>query len=264
MPTALLAGVPLRLVRQATAALSPIMREGAWKIKFVSGSEKLSHIGIAAVDDLLKKAADLDSAHIVGFQQTGDRSVVAQKIRQHFRFRWGDAEPMWAAANDATRFLAYVREILAEEELWREHVMPRDKSSPLILPANLFTRKAGHEDIWEACEIFGRGAEHYTQLAKKIDKFERDHRKAYTPNSPMFMVDRADLVWKDAGPYHGSTPFPKQWKYSLKLIDAFHYDVEHQKGTGFTMTDSAKSTFSVKSTNHANIDCHGYRSHKKK
>ncbi len=263
MPTVLLAGVPEKLVRQATAALSPIARENAWTAKFFPGSEKLAQIGLGAVDELLARAAELDGAHIVGFQQTGDRGAVARRIRQHFRFRWGDAEPLWAAANDGPRFLAYMREVLAEEEHWREHIMPRDKSSPLILPANLFTRLHGHDDIWGQCEIFGRGPEHYAQLARKLEKFQRDHRKTYAPNMPMFMVDRANLVWKDAGPYHGATPFPKRWKYSFQLVDAFHYDVEHLKGLGFSMTDSANSTFAIKSTKHANIDCHGYRSHKK-
>ncbi|KVD76230.1 hypothetical protein WS62_02385 [Burkholderia sp. ABCPW 14] len=109
--------------------------------------------------------------------------------------------------------------------------------------------------------MWGREENHFERLAKKIKRFANDHTKANQPKQPTYMVDRTGLVWKDAGPYHAKTPFPRRWKYSTELEDMFHYDVEHENGNAFNLTDSSGTIIAVKATKHVNIDCHGYRSH---
>jgi hypothetical protein len=262
MLVALLAGIPEKLVRQAKAAAGALHEAqlGAWTVKIFPTKSASPEILLGQMDELLRKAAELREVHIVGFHQTGNRNPIADRLRVHFRFRWGDSRALWSVAAEAKAFQDHLMEMLAEEIRWREHVMPNGKSSPLILPGNVFAKKNSHPDIWGESEMFGRHEDHFEQLAKKIRHFATEHSKVY-PNQPSFMVDRAGLVWKDAGPYHAKTPFPRRWKYSVELEDMFHYDVEHQQGNAFSLTDSTGTSTAVKAKKHINIDCHGFRSH---
>lgn len=260
MPTVLLAGVPEKWMRRAKPIALAISEMGRWNFQFFPCPAGHPEIGATQVNQLLERAIDLDGPHIIGFQQTDNRASIAGQIRQHFRFRWGDAAILKTVGAGPEQFRAHLEGILEEEDRWREHIMPQDKSSPLILPANVFSKIQKHEDIWGQSEMYGREPDHFERLARKIKHFEQEHLKAYT-NGATFMVDRSGLVWKDAGPYHATTPFPRRWKYSRLLVDKFHYDVEHEKGAAFIITDSAKKVISVKANKHANIDCHGYKSH---
>lgn len=260
MPTVLLAGVPEKWSRRVKAALVPIAEEGTWAVKVFPSPSELPEIRFARLQQLLDEAIRLNGPHIIGFQQTDNRTAIAEQVRQHFRFRWGDASVLKAVNGDTDHFRAEIRAVLEEEERWRENVMPCDKSSPLILPANVFTTLPKHKDVWGQSEMYGREPEHFIRLAKKLKHFQQEHTKNY-PGSASFMVDRSGLVWKDAGPYHAKTPTLRRWKYSYQLIDKFHFDVEHQKGGAFKIRDSANVEISVDAKKHANIDCHGFQSH---
>ncbi|NMM14944.1 MAG: hypothetical protein HHJ17_15595 [Rhodoferax sp.] len=260
---ALLAGIPQKLVRQAKAAVKAIPEQmlAGWDIRVFPAKGENPEITDADLPDLLQRAANADGAHIIGFHQTGGQGRVAVALRTHFRFRWGSNEMLWSVAGSLDQFREHVESILMEEARWREHVMPADKSSPLILPKKVFEPLAGHADIWEECEMFNREVEHFEQLSKKIKHFAKEHTKPYQANQPSYMVDRDRLVWKDKGPYYAKAPFPRQWKYSLHVGEAFHYDVEHQQGREFTLTDTSGTANSIKPTKHINIDCHGFKSH---
>ncbi|MCX7289569.1 hypothetical protein [Janthinobacterium sp.] len=263
MPVVLFAGVPEKLVRQAKAAASLIDAAYLknWEIRFFPGNDRFPQIGTAQVNALLEKAAEHGGAHIIGFHQTDGSGAIAAQIRTHFRFRWGDSSILRSVASEMPPFQAHLEGMLAEEDRWRDHVMPRERSSPLILPGNIFGPLQGHADIWDECQMFGRHDEHFEQLAKKIRHFAAEHTKTYKTTRFTYMVDRANLVWKDSGPFHAKTPFPRRWKYSLEIEDKFHYDVEHQKKSPFAFMDSSGTSTAIKSGKHINIDCHGFKSH---
>lgn len=261
MCVALLVGFPEKLTKQMKAALKDEPCHG-WDIKFLPGRNKnKAEIDKRDLDKIFMKAADVGGAHIIGFHQVGESNVIARQIRPFFRFRKGDCGLLWSVADSGEKFCEHIQKALAEELEWRNHIKPINKSSPLVLPQDVFTALPSFQTLWGDSEMFNREIEYFQNLAKKIDQFATTHTKFYKPNHPSFMVDRAGLVWKDAGPNHATPPFPLDWKYSYQLEPGFHFDVEHQQGKAFVLKDINGTAHSIKSGAHVNIDPHGHRSH---
>ena len=261
MCVALLVGFPEKLSRQVRAHLKDELVPG-WEIKFYPGQNKdKAEINKRDIGGIFKKAAEVGGAHIIGFDQTGNGNDIARRIRPFFRFRKGDCGLLWSAADSGEKFREYIQNSLIEEFEWHTHIKPVSKSSPLVLPQGVFSPLSGYDTLWSDSEMFNRELQYFKNLAKKIRKFSTDHTKFYQQNHPTYMVDHADLVWKDSGPYHAKPPFPYNWKYSHQLESGFHFDVEHRQGKAFTLRDVRGATHSVKMKEHINIDSHGCSSH---
>lgn len=261
MCVALLVGFPEKLARQIRAALKDELVYG-WEIKFFPGRNKdKAEIDKRDIAGICQKAADFDGAHVIGFHQIGDCNIIARDIRTFFRFRRGDCKLLWSVAEGFEKFREHIQNSLTEELEWRKHIKPVSKSSPLVLPQHVFTSLQGFETLWGESEMFNREIQYFENLAKRIHQFSTSHTKAYKQDNLRFMVDRARLVWKDAGPYHANPPFPFNWKYSYLLEPGFHFDVEHQQGKEFELKDAQGTAHRVKAGSRVNIDPHGYRSH---
>lgn len=262
MALALLAGVPPKLVRQvkAAAAALPSNIRLAWEVKTFPADGTDVQIDKRKIPLLLERASQSTGTHIIGFHQTDGRSEIANAVRRHFRFRWGEAPKLWIVAQNIASFRDYLLEILSEEDKWRDFVMPLGRDSPLILPSGVFEPKHRHADIWGECEMFNREDNHFPQLGRKIKHFSKEHLKQKEGN-PSYFVDASSLVWKDSGPFHGITPLFRDWKYSHKLVPGFHFDVEHEGEAGFLLTDALAGKHTIKPKKHINIDSHGFNSH---
>jgi len=257
-----MAGVPQGLSTRIKKENDDIRAETGWEIKLFTVNAKSASINIGEVPSLLDFASTLDTPHIIGFNVTDGQSKIAPMIREHFRFRWGNEMILKSLGSSPADYRQSMREIFDEEQAWRQHVLPNNKSSPLILPQFVFKRIAGYPDVWRLAETFNRNDEFYADLKKKLILFEKDHRKRHS-SGPHYMVDDAGLVWKDRGPFHAKTPVHRRWKYSCQLPDSFHFDVEHHKGGAFKVIAVDGTKINKKQKEHTNIDSHGFHSHGK-
>lgn len=257
MPNAILAGVPANLTKQVKAALKRLNSVN-WNFQIVeSRDRRIAAITANDIETVRKMACKSGGAHVIAFDDNRNRLVKANLIRPYFRFRWGDMTALRAVAGELQPFIDSVASVLLEEDAWR-NVMPKDKASPLVLPSRIFDVRKDVADIWSMSEAFNKEAKYFPRLEATLARFCKEHLKQYASDQPRYFVDGSHRVWKDSGPYHGVAPFPRYWKYSFRLNEKFHFDVEHEQGREFAFTDALDQRHNVKATCHANIDTHGH------
>src|SRR5918992_2493778 len=71
-------------------------------------------------------------------------------------------------------------------------------------------------------------------------------------------VDGNDCVFDHTGPRHGTAPFPRNWKYSYRMEDGFHYDVCDRNQRAFQIADQSNTVHRIKSSGYINLDAHGH------
>src|ERR1019366_3085581 len=90
---------------------------------------------------------------------------------------------------------------------------------------------------------------------KAVREFERVYlRKAHHYQ----WIDDRDLIFGREGPRHADAPFPREWKFSYRLPDGFHYDVQHLEQRKFSISDVAGIRHASGVKGYINVDPHGY------
>lgn len=259
MPHAILAGVPHSLAKRVNAALLGLNAQH-WRVSLEPGrDQKFASIDEAQVESLVRAATERGGAHVLGVTERRGQQAVAERIRSHLRFRWFDPAALRAVSSGQATFIEAMQAALAEEDAWREHVMPASKASPLVLPKDVFEAAKEYGAVWDLAESYNKERDFFLQLETKLARFTGTHSKKVKTEAGRYWVDESSRVWKDSGPYHGKAPFPRDWKYSFCLPDGFHFDVSHERGRAFTFRDRQGTTHAVKADSYANVDAHGYK-----
>lgn len=257
MPNAIVAGVPPQWLRQVRAALDRLDTPHWSFTTFPSKGAREVGVELASVPLLQSKAHELDGAHILAFGGR-NRNEIAQDLRTHFRMRWLSSETLRAATANLEPFVEELQIVLAEEDSWRAALHPIDKRSALTLPQHGFVAVGGLPNIWALCEAFNKEEGFFQALVGHLERFSALYRKKWDNHSQRFFIDDKSRVWKDEGPYHGTAPFPRDWKYSSLLPPKFHYDVQHERGQAFEYVGRDGRSKSVAANRHCNVDAHGY------
>ncbi|WDM78319.1 hypothetical protein K6979_14235 [Xanthomonas cucurbitae] len=197
-------------------------------------------------------AAD-EAPHIFGLTDNrNERGEVTKRLTPHFRLRWLNSEPFVRQSAD---IVGLVEVAVSEEQQWRERVLPKDEKHVLVLPG-IFDSSCKDDGltIWERASRWGDEGL-ITAAEKLIKKFEGVHRKRGN-----ICHDQRGLAWNHAGQRHGGIPIPRNWKFSLKLPESFHFDVAYPDPREYSITDSQgrRHTASKGPLHHLNIDAHGY------
>jgi hypothetical protein len=255
--TFILAGYQRSLAQHIKRALEQGKeRFGGWAyVLLPSEKSKEASISLRQVDELQRLAEANGGAHVYAVSSDRDRQQVEDRIRPYFRFRWiptpvfgltgkGEVAPLIETLTAAT----------AEDEYWLEHVKPKDSASPLALP-QIFVTTRELAEMWRLSVSYNNEG-HLQAAAVLIERFTKEHRKRLDGflNTPWLSDDA--WIWDDGGERHGDPDFPKDWKYSLRLPNGFHFDVSPQNTknkTSFTDRHGTRHTF----RKYLNITAHG-------
>lgn len=265
MPVLILAGLPRSLADRVKATKEKSQSTHGlptdWHLNFVNTSQKKPSLSEADVQRVCREASKSTESHVVGVSViAGDsRKQVAQRIRPFFRFRWFDNNCLHMIYNSNPDIMKILSDVIREETYWGQHVKPKNHHHALLLPKGSFNDHR-FQELWEACEAYGdmglmKGA------ARKINLFTNKYL-GHTKTSERYPERRC---WKDSnsllfdqnGPRHGKAPDWFQWKYSLRLLDGFHYDVSHESQQAFQVKDANGILHRVARGKHINLDPHG-------
>lgn len=254
MPTALIAGLPQSMVARIKALLQSCQLPDGWNVRFAAGSDaRRPSVGYNALEDIVGHMSPQESPHIFGLTENrGERAEINRRLMPHFRVRWLDSLPF---VRQSREIVEIVEAAVREEEQWRQRVLPQNEKHALVLPSIFSTScRDGAYDVWGRAMCWGD--EGLIVAAERLlARFVNVHRK----RGQIFHDDRG-LVWNHAGERHGGIPIPRNWKFSLKLPDSFHFDVAHENPKEYSISDATgvRHTASKGPHHHLNIDAHGY------
>jgi hypothetical protein len=258
MKTFILAGFQRSLTKQIDKALRDHKDQfGGWNFQLFPGeSSKESSISARQVDNLLQMACGESGAHIFGLSTERTRGEIEEKISPYFRFRWLETNCIGDVGRGSVEdFLARIKEALEEEDIWLCHVKPDDFSSPLILP-EMFSAKGECSKIWRLSRSYGNHG-HLMAASEMIKRFTRGYRRRVDGYLNTPWLDERKWIWNDEGPRHGIPAFPKNWKYSYRLPDGFHFDVSPQNNQNAVFFDTQRRPHRFSKKGYLNITVHG-------
>lgn len=254
MPVALIAGLPQGMIGRVKPRLNAVQLPKGWTIRFAAGaSAKQPSVGCDALEDIVGHMAAGERPHIMAVTDIREeRAEVARRLTPHFRLRWLPSRPF---VTQSDQMVELARAAVEEEEQWIARVLPDDEKHALVLPHIFDTScRDGGMTIWQRAMAWGD--EGLIIAAERlIDRFEGLHRKR-----GQICHDNRGLAWNHGGQRHGGIPVPRNWKFSLKLPDSFHFDVAYPSPKEYSITDAlgARHTASKGPLHHLNIDAHGY------
>ncbi len=261
MPTAIILGLPKQQADRVKGALKGLNQtcHNEWQVHFVPPTGAHGQLREADIRVAIRNASQAtDSAHVFGIvNQGGDRKrTVAENFTPYFRFRWLPSEWLALPHPAPDDFVAKLIETLADEDEWKELVQPANTADALLLPKCAFSTKLS--DLWSLAEKYGPGCNNGCARRKQI--FRTTHYRSCTSKShpkDYFWTDDDQRIFDHTGAQHANAPEPRQWKYSYRLPDKFHYDVRHASGRKFVLNGITGSQ-SIKAGEYENIDAHGY------
>lgn len=234
-----------------------------WSVKYVSARKNFPEILDAHVSQAMDSAAETNESHIIGVSKQDGRirQEVAGRIREHFRFRWLDNALLYFLGDQFQEFVIRFNDVLQEEEFWSEKVKPSDSRSPLLLPKMSFDARHPQGEIWAMSEQYGEIG-NIAAAATALEKFRDAYWNSTTPErhhaGGRRWIDSSDRVFDHSGARHGAAPFPRNWKYSYKIEEGFHFDVSDRNGRGFSVIDYSNSRHVCSENGYINIDPHGH------
>ena len=257
---AILAGLSAqqqKRVRIAFRQHAVAVRRG-WDLEFVPASGMRAGIGERQVRHLTELASDCGAAHVLAFsQQDGaNKKRVREEIGTYFRLVWMPSSLLSLIGSDIVQFVTAINAYLEQEEEWEDVVMPQDTRSPLLLPERSFNAALVCKGLWTQARAFGDKG-NIRAAANAITRFQDNHWRR-TAAGRRCWTDELSLVFDHSGPRHGQAPHPREWKYSFRIPDGFHYDVAASDGRGFRLCDVFGLSHSVAAGRHVNMDPHGY------
>jgi hypothetical protein len=149
--------------------------------------------------------------------------------------------------------MEHLNEVLEEETEWGISIKPKDIYSALLLPRSSFEPRTAGESVWALAEQYG-DRRHIEHVASTIEQFRTRHWLTKQADGHY----GRDLYFDNLGERHGIADFPKNWKYSLRFEDGFHFDVSSARKRGFNLCDATGAIHNVINDEHLNVDPHGY------
>ncbi len=258
MPTCLLSGYQRSLAAQVRKFVDRNeYRWPAWRFVLLPGHDHKAHsISVKRSQEIMETAKQHDGVHIFGLANRSQHEA-DHLIRPFFRLRWLPSLPFieLSQGKEGT-LIAVLGAAIEEEDYWAENVQPKSFSCPLVLPTN-FRAFKGLQEMWRLSESFNNFANLET-AASIIKKFTREHRQnvdAFKDKKTPW-VDDESWIWDDNGDRHGEPVFPENWKYSLKLLDGFHFDVSSNKKSKRNFHDASNRAHALPK-GYLNVTPHG-------
>jgi len=255
MQMVLLAGVPSRYLPRLKSVLTNASGQlQGWQIDYVvsNGGPDLQ---VRDWKQIHAVAERLGSLHVLGFSAKRNREWVAAAIRPYFRFRWFDHTLLPLLNNpDPSPFVARLISDLEEELRWALQIRPSLPSDALLLPKVSFGCATVHARMWNLAEAYGSN-DSVPAAARAIAAFHRTYRQRVEiqRHTKQRWVDDRRLVFSEGGARHGTPPPPRDWKYSYRLEDGFHFDVSKLNQNTFKIADATGHTRSVSQNDYINI-----------
>lgn len=261
MPTVIIFGLPKS---QADRIKGELKKSGqrwpdGWAVHFAPPTGAKDQIREADIRATLESARRIeDSAHIFGItnQGGGRKQEIAAHFVPYFRFRWLPGQWLALPYPSPEEFIARIAETLTDEDEWKRDVQPKDISAALLLPECAFSSKLS--DLWDLATKYGDGCN--AGCARRKVEFERVHYKPHTSGKhakDYFWTDDDLRIFDHTQAQHGEAPALRQWKFSFKLPDGFHYDVRHAIGRKFTVTGATRKE-TIEVGGYVNLDSYGY------
>ena len=264
MGTAILLGIPKKYLEATKSALGKnALPFTGWAIKFIPSSGTATGVLRRDTVWIQRFAEDQENIHIVGFSDDQNRQTIADLIAPYFRFRWFRYELLRCLGSpNASRFVDQLAVDLAEEAAWAARVKPADVGSPLLLPECAFKPGRRHTGLWRHALAYG-DMQNVVGAEKAIVAFRATHYRkldagGFSRNTKHTWIDEGNRVFDKDGPRHGLTPYPRNWKYSFRIEEGFHFDVTHLDRQRFFVQDANGNRNPVKAGGYKNIDPHGY------
>ena len=250
LPLALVAGIPLGVYQRIRQ--HPFY--GGWDVRTIPSlhPRKCDFGGISKrVFDALDKAetSNHDGVHLFVAHDGCCDQFNSDLRSKCYRVVW--LPPAIAKQYGQPEFDDELGNLLDFECSWRTRVRP-SVDSPLLLPEGQFAAENSTKDMWGRVYNVSQGKDDLGAVAETIARFRRRHHRKRGG-----WCDTSALVFTKQAP-HGSHGLPtwRHRKFTFALPKGFHFDVVHEGGRQFELTDADGTSKSYSS--HANIDAHGY------
>jgi hypothetical protein len=262
MPVAILVGIPTQYFKRIHGSIDrglTAYRPG-WNVEYVPANRSTPGVFPRESRSALERAEKCGGAHLIGVskQDRETRQSIEADLRCYFRFRWLDNRLLSYIGSHVPSFVDGFNVILAEEEMWAEKVKPQDYLSPLILPELCFESSHPAGRLWQLAEQYGELG-NVLDAARTVEIFREKHWLSTDGGGRRRRrwVDTSDRVFDHTGERHGRPPFPREWKYSYRIPDGFHFDVTILHRRPFVFTDSQGNAHPVDASKNVNVDPHG-------
>jgi hypothetical protein len=264
MTIALMAGLPNRYLQRVKDVIAASSEFADWEFVYVV-SQRGPDLQIRDRKLIHAEAQKHGSPHVLGFSAERNRDAVADAIRPYFRFRWFDHSTLTALDTpDPARFINVLASTLVEELDWTDRVKPSSHDDALLLPEPSFVCSGAHSQMWSKAESYG-STDSIPAAERAIVAFGQKYLQRIqfqTHGQPLrsqykWMDDRR-IVFDENGARHGIAPIPRDWKYSYRVEDGFHYDVSKQNRSEFRIRDAEGQIHSVVKNDYINVEVHGY------
>lgn len=269
MRTAIFAGIPANLIQRTKQTVErEAGRFPEWQFRYVETQTRGPRLSLRDRRRVHAIAMQIGSVHVLGLSAERDRPEVAAGFTPYFRFRWIDNSLLWSiSSHDPRPFVEMLVGAIAEENEWAARVQPQSLDSPLLLPECSFRCSNPYTRVWQRATSYGdQGC--VPAAEKAIHAFKNAYYRRVVfqtrgepPRAQQKWVDDIGLIFHDRGERHGVAPPPRDWKYSYRIAQAFHFDVTHVDQRPFTLTDAEGVLHRVPSNvhlKHVNLDPHGF------
>lgn len=260
-PILLIAGVPQKIY-QRTKHIN--FEVPSWSVRILASPNKDRPEWSGGFADrvLTEVLAHPGGGHVLAFGEEGKKEPWSQRLRVHLRVRWLNNHNLYLLTSDPASFGLMLRAEAQFETEWRSRVRPVDDRSPLLLPGPDCFLPVAYSQLWDKAKTVGPSSHpggplrELTQVAQQIDGFRQTHHYFDSARRKDGWRDRRDLIFT-ADEWHAVPPEQWNWKFSFRVVDGFHYNVNHVKGRSFLLTCFDGTVHRQKSGQHVNVDCHG-------
>lgn len=248
-PKVILAGIPIG-VFQRNRTYEP--QFDGWEISVEPSQSGRGRCDLNSIWERVLNNADSsagDGVHLVCFHsKENERGRFNRDIWPRHRITWLDTQV--AEEYGRPSFLEAVQACLDFELQWRDEVRPSGPSSPLLLPESCFEAEASVKDMWSrACKL-QRDRDDIDAVSKTIVRFRELHKRRTGP-----WLDTRKLLFKHNVDHGHTVDARRRSKFTFGLATGFHFDVRHEDGRKFTISDPNRVAFAYRE--YTNVDAHG-------
>ncbi len=248
MQRLIVAGVPQGVYRR-NKGYSPTI--AGWELQFCPSKDhsRANLQGSLARLQQMADEADEPGAHILAFHWIEDeRGELTRQFHARHRICWLETQLLRVYGQDA--FTEHIARLAAFEDEWRSEIRPMDVKAPLMLPERCFVASGPVSDLWHRAQVVSISRDKIPAVRKLAERFTNTHSRS------SHWIDERGIRFSFDGPRHGDhVPLARTWKYTFKVPQGFHYDVQHDRGGSFTILDHQHRRWNFKA--YTNVDCHG-------
>jgi len=256
MTCALIVGIPsqyLRRLNDYRKRKKLTLERDSWRIKFIPSPKSTITFRLASVWQELK--TNTQGCHIYAFRsQTQNTEKLRIEFDKYYRFVWLQNEWLRFIPSQIEIFIAKLMEFLDLENYWIEKVKPKSERSPLFLPEASFLANRLVSDMWTFAREPNEG-DNVDGMVNKINSFTQKHLYHY--GHDRIWRDQNKLHFRPDQSGHGIAEFPNNQKYSKRIPDGFHFDVNSNTGNSISIVDGEGKQHVNNPEGHFNIDPHG-------